>query len=358
MKLRMPEYYKDFKCIADKCKDSCCSAGWEIDIDDETMSKYENVDGEFGDKLRRNIGYSDGANHFVLDRDNNCPFLKNGLCEIYSKLGEKSLCKICSEHPRYYEWFDGLKEGGIGLCCEEAARIIISNAKKFETFEIDVPDEEYDEYDKELFEYLQSARKKIIKHLEDDSFDLNNKIRNIIWYGNILQQNMDFNLLDDDDIVDVSWCDENGEFDFNDIFEFLYTLEVNDSNWIPYLKKYVQKYNDNISRLAEFEATFPEVNNYLKNIAIYFIWRYFMKGCFDGDVLSKVKLMGLSVFIIKCLLFCDWLQYSSINLDSCIRIAKKYSEEIEYCEDNLLKFFEDSYELTCFSVENFIKLFY
>ena len=32
MKEYIPDYYKDFQCIADKCKDSCC-IGWEIMID-------------------------------------------------------------------------------------------------------------------------------------------------------------------------------------------------------------------------------------------------------------------------------------------------------------------------------------
>ena len=57
MKLRLPNYYKNFKCIADKCKDSCCSAGWEIDIDDKTAEFYKNVKGNFGDKLRKNIKF-------------------------------------------------------------------------------------------------------------------------------------------------------------------------------------------------------------------------------------------------------------------------------------------------------------
>ena len=30
----VPDYYKKFSCIADKCPDTCC-AGWEIVVDDE-----------------------------------------------------------------------------------------------------------------------------------------------------------------------------------------------------------------------------------------------------------------------------------------------------------------------------------
>ena len=34
MILRVPEYYNEFECIADKCTDSCCR-GWEVDVDEE-----------------------------------------------------------------------------------------------------------------------------------------------------------------------------------------------------------------------------------------------------------------------------------------------------------------------------------
>ena len=34
-----PNYYDKFKCVADKCIDTCC-AGWQILIDDESMEKY------------------------------------------------------------------------------------------------------------------------------------------------------------------------------------------------------------------------------------------------------------------------------------------------------------------------------
>ena len=29
----IPDYYKEFQCIADQCEHSCC-IGWEIDVDD------------------------------------------------------------------------------------------------------------------------------------------------------------------------------------------------------------------------------------------------------------------------------------------------------------------------------------
>lgn len=41
MLITKPDFYDSFKCRAGECTDSCC-IGWEIDIDDETMRKYEN----------------------------------------------------------------------------------------------------------------------------------------------------------------------------------------------------------------------------------------------------------------------------------------------------------------------------
>ena len=57
MKLIAPNYYPAFRCIADKCRHSCC-IGWEIDIDTDTREKYRRVPGEFGARL--NAAIEDG----------------------------------------------------------------------------------------------------------------------------------------------------------------------------------------------------------------------------------------------------------------------------------------------------------
>lgn len=44
MKLRVPDYYDEFQCIADKCSDNCCIGGWEIDIDEDTYERYQQID--------------------------------------------------------------------------------------------------------------------------------------------------------------------------------------------------------------------------------------------------------------------------------------------------------------------------
>lgn len=355
MKLCMPEYYKEFKCIAEKCTDNCC-IGWEIDIDNETFSKYNNINNEFGKKLNNNIS-KEKTKSFILDEKERCPFLNNkNLCEIFLNLGENNLCKICTEHPRYYEWFDGIKEGGIGLCCEEACRIILSQRKKFSTYTIDIPLEPYDEYDNTIYLYLKNNRNKIIDYLDNSSLPFNLRIRNILLFSDKLQQNIDNNNLQP---VKLDYTNQTLKSTYNmqSIFDFYLTLETLNNNWISDLKNCINAYNNYSYRIPDFEKSNIEISLWLKNISIYFIWRYFLKGVFDLDILSKTKLLVVSILVIRTQFFYKWLKTGTLTLNDCITIAKNYSKEIEYSEDNLLTLKKAFNKLDIFSTQNLIKFF-
>ena len=125
MKFIKPNFYDKFRCIASACSDTCC-AGWEIDIDPDTRRFYESVQGEFGERLREQIDeMPEGVSCFRLGEGDRCPFLTDdNLCEIIIELGEKALCEICREHPRFYEQVGDRMEMGLGLCCEEACRLL------------------------------------------------------------------------------------------------------------------------------------------------------------------------------------------------------------------------------------------
>ena len=124
-KIVQPNYSVGFKCIADKCSDSCCR-GWEIVVDSDTAQKYEYLEGDTGDLIRSNIFSDESGTHISLIGDDRCPFLKeNGLCELILREGEGILCEICREHPRFYTVFPDRTEMGYGLCCEEACRLLL-----------------------------------------------------------------------------------------------------------------------------------------------------------------------------------------------------------------------------------------
>lgn len=120
----VPDFYDDFHCIAGQCRHSCC-IGWEIDIDEESFAYYSGIEGEIGQELREKTS-AGPTPHFILGEKDRCPFLnESGLCRLILSLGEDSLCHICREHPRFYNEFSDRTEAGLGLCCEEAVRLLL-----------------------------------------------------------------------------------------------------------------------------------------------------------------------------------------------------------------------------------------
>lgn len=184
MIFRTPLYYNKFKCLADKCNDNCC-IGWEIDIDSYTFEKYMKVDGDFGKRLKENIS----NNSFILTEKERCPFLNSkNLCDIYTKLGEDNLCQICTDHPRYYEWFGNIKEGGIGLCCEASAKLIM--LEDFTLTESIILEDNNEYLDELLFDFLNNARQIIIEHLKTD-YNFSHLISCLISFAEELQFHVD-----------------------------------------------------------------------------------------------------------------------------------------------------------------------
>ncbi len=124
-----PQYYPRFRCRAAACRHTCCR-GWEIDIDEETREIYRAVGGALGEKLRRSIVDGDETASFRLTADERCPFLlDSGLCQLILELGEENLCQICTDHPRFRSFFSDRTEIGVGLCCEAAAALVLTQAE-------------------------------------------------------------------------------------------------------------------------------------------------------------------------------------------------------------------------------------
>ena len=338
MILRMPAYCREFKCIADKCSDSCC-IGWEIDIDKKTADFYKNADGKLGEKLRASIRDEDGCS-FILENER-CPFLdENNLCEIILNMGEDKLSQICTDHPRYYEWFYNVKEGGIGMCCEEAARIILEKGDEEGYWDREISDESCDEYDDELYDCLYEVREKLFSYLRNGNISVASAVSGILAFAEELQDK-----LDNGDYT-VSEIENNsviiGKPDCNAMLDILGSLEPIDEKWKPYVEALKTK---------SYNGLLSENEKYLKNVLVYFLWRYFMKGVFDGEILSKVKLAVISAAMLSVMFGEEQDEKKKIIL------AKNYSKEIEYSEENLEKIYDMTYTEKVFSSDELKKFF-
>ena len=101
-------------------------------MDDLSRERYLGFSGPFGDELREWIREDEeGGWAFRLRDDGRCPFLRDdGLCRIILEMGESALCLICADHPRWRNCFSDRIEMGLGLACEEAARIVLNEKRK------------------------------------------------------------------------------------------------------------------------------------------------------------------------------------------------------------------------------------
>lgn len=144
MKLRVPDYYSEFSCIADKCKDSCC-IGWEIDIDEDTHDYYRHIEGAFGEKLRKNMYITeDGDYSFRLKEHGRCPFLNSrNLCDICIELGEEALSEVCTEYPRFAIEYEDVLQKCLSLSCEEVGRILFTREEPMKYVEMELSEEGY-----------------------------------------------------------------------------------------------------------------------------------------------------------------------------------------------------------------------
>ena len=281
MQILVPDYYNNFRCIADKCEHNCC-IGWEIDIDEETLSLYKEIGGELGKRLRDSIAL-DGCPHFILKEHDRCPFLnKNGLCDIITELGDGALCDICADHPRYRNYFDDRLEMGLGLCCEEAARIILSNENKVKLVDIDtgVPVAVFPE------------RQRLLDILQNRSLPLNDRIQKL------------------------------GSLPDKDYFSLYSSLERLDDEWDNYLELVK---SDADADILEFDTVFEQ-------LAVYFLLRHSASDLENGALFSLV-----SVYIIHKIASALKSKNGSLTLDEIIEISRMYSSEIEYSDENVEK---------------------
>lgn len=291
MKEAVPNYYHKFKCIADKCKHNCC-IGWEIDIDDDTMMLYESLNTPLGDKIRANI--TGDIPHFVLKDGDRCPFLlENGLCEIIKEYGEDAICDICYLHPRFKNFYSDFTETGLGLACEEAARIILTEVDKFS---IEIPkDAKLTQKEKEFF----AKREEIFELLTDRNLNIHKRF-------SALAEVFGF------------------ELSLENLANKYKSMEILDSNWLKLIDTLNGKeFDGKIFDEDKFQTFFEQ-------LSVYFIFRHLSTGLEDGDYTKGVKFALVSCYFIGALIECNML----MEWEDIIDIVRMYSAEIEYAYEN------------------------
>ena len=305
MKYIAPAYYRDFKCIASACRHSCC-VDWEVDVDGDALALYGEMTHPYADMIRASIDY-EGTPHFALSEDERCPHLSpSGLCNIITECGEEALCQICRDHPRYRNFYGGVTELGLGLSCEEAARLaldgegvgfIVSDSE-------DMTDAEYRaEYPTELFSEddacLAEEKKRLIALVTDSRRSIGERLKSLLQKS-------------------PSTDEIKGLF---------LSLEMLDESW-----------HERVSMLSadDFVLDSDKLGVFVERTAVAFIYRHLTSESFY-EPLTVGAFAALSALTVAAL---------ARTPEAFADTLRAYSAEIEYSTENterILDFIEENY---------------
>ena len=358
MRLTVPDYYDRFRCIASRCTDNCC-IGWEIGIDPAALADYQSQPGAFGDRLRAAIQPGDPP-YFALTGAGRCPFLNSeNLCDIYRHLGETHLCAICDQHPRFHNWFGAEKESGLGLSCEEAARLILFSAPPRLTSRDIAEAPDPDGPDPELLAGLRAVRESAFALLREAALPLAVRLALLASLARDLQSWMDGapeqaeargctaqQLTADAAFALAEFYGEQSRWPdlarqlaeavpeaslaefLAPLLALLETLPANHADWPGRLAELRQALPQ---RLAHPLWETPELEQTAANVAHYMLYRYFVSEACEGDALCGAMHAIAAALLLPLLAKQEQGDFQT----ALVSAAKAYSREMEYAPDNL-----------------------
>ena len=303
-----PKYYKNFKCIAGDCPDSCCQ-GWEVDADEKSLEYYKTLPDSLEIKQRINS---------VLDKDEfdnvifrlapkkRCPFLnEENLCDMHIAIGGEHTPVTCRNFPRFIYDFGGTREIGISFSCPVAAELIYNSDESL-AFDSEINSDlpTINDIDAELFIKLKQERTRAFEIIQNAAKPLDKRLCELLDFAKELQK-------------EIENYEEGGEeIGFEEVLK-------NPELINPEYREKVDNF-----KLKRIENSLAN-----ENIAAYFIYKYFLLAVYDKDVLSKAKMAAVGVLINTYLGEGEWTmhlwsketEHSQYNMDRYKRLLKEAS---------------------------------
>ena len=357
-----PDYYDKFKCIADKCEDTCC-AGWQIVIDEDSLEKYRKFKGDYVWKVMACVDWETGT--FRQDKTKRCAFLnEENLCELYKNAGEHSLCKTCREYPRHTEEFDGVREITLSISCPEVARILMDCMEPVAFVTEEKPQieetEDFTDFDPFLFSILEEARTEMIKIIQDRSLPIKDRAVLVLAMAHDMQGRINRSQMFACAEAIQKYTKEKArtyvknyiaqkdkaseEALTREMFEKLYKLEVLRDDWKEILhntqnalfftmqESYAQLRKD----FESYKAEHPNIDIHLEQIFVYFLFTYFPGAVYDGEVFAKAQMSVYCTWMVELLWMAEWLTNGrNLEKKKMTELLYRFSREVEHSDDNL-----------------------
>ncbi len=319
MKIITPVFYKNFKCIASACPDSCCQ-GWEVDVDKSTLEYYKALTGGLHERIESVLDKDEFENDiFRLADKKRCPFLNcENLCDIHIAIGGEHTPYTCKTFPRFINDFGGTRELGISFSCPVASDMMWELEEDFsfsQELNSDLP--ALNDIDAELYFTLLSERKKAYEIILDKTKPFNVRMVALLESAKELQKKLD------------DYEEGSNEIDFISVFN---NPEIINKEWEE--------------KVCNARFDIAVINSKpCENIAMYFLFRYYMQAVYDKDVLSKAKMAAVGVLIPAFFGNDSWTihlwsketEHSDVNMD---RYKKLLKSADCLCSENLIKYFK------------------
>lgn len=352
MEYTYPDYYKKFKCIGGECEDNCCAAGWQITIDDESLEKYETMEGEIGVRLRNSIDWENGM---FEQFEHKCALLnENGLCDVYCDAGEDKMCILCQRYPRHYEEFENVREISLSVSCPEAAKIVLGNRGKVGFYtETDEEEEEYEDFDYLMYTKLLDIREILLDVMHERKGSVAHRISKLLDIVHGIQ-----GLIDNDEIFGIDEQEQRalteqinyrrytGKMKLRqeymaEMMQNLHRLEVLRPTWTDFIREvqsilYVYLDAEEYGKLCEeFDSFYGERMQEYEQLMSYFIYTYFCGAVYDYEVESKLRFGIAAVLIIHEMDMAMWYKNKDLTFEEQVGLVHNYSMEIEHSDLNL-----------------------
>ena len=348
MRRTYPDYYDDFKCIADKCPQTCC-AGWLIEIDEEALKRYR-------EKKIDTVDFKHEC--FYQDKEKRCRNLnENGLCKLILEHGEDILCNTCRLFPRHIEEFENVREYSLSISCPEVAQYLLKRKESvtYRTVEDDEADtEEYDKEEQLVYIKLYLLREEFFGIVLDRTLSFADKAGRILAIAREFQNRTDDILMSDGDIdsVDVKGAIAAGyqpleitSSDRYELFKVMKKWEYTGDEFKDVLKMtekalYKDRPQDEAALEKEMkDSLFSQGIDWdivTEQILHYFLYIYFCGSAYDEYYYGQAQLAIAACLHIKDFAMAHFKMHGTIAPEDVIYFTYLYARELEHSVPNVL----------------------
>ncbi len=373
MKYTTPDFYKDFKCIAGDCLDTCC-AGWQIMIDEDTMTKYNQVPGGLGNRIHNSINPEEGC---FFQYEGRCAFLnEDNLCDLCIEGGEELFCHTCRTYPRHIEEFENVREISLAISCPEVARMLLTRQEplQFCTEEREEPEESYDTFNYRLYALLQQTRTVMIQILQDRRWSILDRMGTALALGHDVGRRVHTKrlhqipkLTEQYRVAGLQTYSSQTEKSIRKMgqtrrdvmhraFQILYQMEVLEPEWMPMIRQYDHVLYQQGEEYYQKSVDTIIDSTILEHLMVYFVYTYFTGSVYDGYIYEKVKFALVSTLLIQELGFARRAEKGSLKVEDIQELAHSFSKEVEHSDINLATWEREMHDNAVFSIENLVFL--